>query len=117
MILYLRNETGKTIVDIELWTKTEYESDGDKHSFIEISCSIDIAHYSFLLLDISNQSPDKLGQAIADFSELSEIRGWMWENYFMVKKNTPEEYNGVLTEVRKTLDTIGKRYNLRLIED
>lgn len=111
MTLFLRNETNDSILEIELWTDCE----DPIYQFIDISCSIYIDNYSLMLIntkDIQTQI-----QMIHDFDELSEIRGWLHEVYFMTKKNTPDEYNTVLNELRDILNKIGKKYNLHLVED
>jgi len=108
MTLFLRTKTNKTIVDIELWVKKE-----DEHSFVELSSSIDIQNYSIFLLN----NLDKKLDIINDFELLSELRGWLWENYFMTKKNTPEEYNNVLKELKTILEEIGDKYGLHLVTD
>jgi len=46
MTLYLRNEKGDNLLDLEVWVKTE-----EGYSFVELSSSIDITSYSYLLFD------------------------------------------------------------------
>ena len=79
MTLFLRNEKNETILDLEVWVKTE-----DSYSFVELSSSIDINNYSLML--IKNTDKEKQIEMISDFDELSELRGWLWEVFFMVKK-------------------------------
>lgn len=109
MVLYLRNKRNKDIVEIELNVKTD---EGTK--FVECSCVIDITGYSKLLLSTPEQNQKIL---IQEFDDLSEIRGWMWERYFAVKKNTESEYDGVLTEVRGWLKQLADKYELNVVED
>ena len=46
MVLYLRNKENKTILDLEVWVKTEND-----YSFVELRSVVDIKHYSELLLN------------------------------------------------------------------
>ena len=110
MILYLRDEKNRTILDLELYVKTE-----DDRSFVELASSIDIKNYSLFLLN--EKHPLRQSQIIRDFDELSELRGWLWESYFMVKKNTKEEYDNVLEEVRKIIKKVADRHSLYYVED
>lgn len=110
MILFLRDEKNNTILDLEVWVKTE-----DSHSFVELSSSVDIRNYSLML--IKNTDKEKQLEMIADFDELSELRGWLWEVFFMVKNNEPKEYYSVVKELRTILKKVGDKYGLFLIED
>lgn len=114
MTHFIRTQNNKTILDLECWVKSEYGNDG-KHSFVEISASVDIETYSLFLLSI--QDPMTQLKFIADMQELSELRGWLWEVYFMVKQNTPEEYGAVREEVRKMLRHVCELYDLIYVED
>lgn len=73
---------------------------------------MDIENYSNFLLKSDNKQ-----EIISDFDFLSELRGWMWENYFMTKKNTPSEYDNVLSELRKIIESISDKYDLLFITD
>ena len=112
MTLFLRTEKGETILDLEIYIKTE-----DGNSFVEISSSIDIKNYSLFLLKNFDIYTLKQGKIIADFDQLSELRGWLWEVYFMNKKNTEKAFDNVLSEIKKILINIAKKYNLRFIID
>lgn len=109
MTLYLRDEKGGNIFDIEVWVKTENE-----FSFVEISSSIDVNAYTTNLLKYQNE---RQVEYINSMAELSEIRGWLWESYFMVKKNTQEEYNNVVAELKTILQGIADRFKLTIVED
>lgn len=110
MILFLRNEQNQTILDLDVWIKTE-----ESNSFVEISSSIDISNYSKMLI----KNTDKIiqNQMIKDFYELSELRGWLWEIFFMGRKNDPNEFNLVVKELKTILKTVAERYDLFLVED
>jgi len=109
MVLYLRNKRNKDIVEIELNVETD-----ENKKFVECSCAIDVTGYSKLLLSTPELNQQVL---IQEFDDLSEIRGWMWERYFAVKKNTALEYDGVLSEVRVWLKLLAEKYELNVVED
>jgi hypothetical protein len=108
MILFLRNNENRTIVDIECFVKTE-----DEHSFIELLASVIIDEYSKFLLE----NLDKKDEIINDFEALSDLRGWLWKKYFVGSNNDPEEYQNVITELRILLKGVANKYNLSYVED
>lgn len=112
MTLFLRNDKNQTLVDIELWIKKE-----ELWSYVEISCSIDIIHYSELLIKTYKESKHDASVLILTFDELSEIRGWLWNVYFQNKKNTEYYYDEVLAALKKILEKYSKQLNLNLIID
>jgi len=112
MILFLRDKDNKTVFELEIWEKTNESH--KSNTYIEVSSVINIKEYSFLLL---NQSDNKKIEMINDFEQLSELRGWLWEVYFMTKKNTPEHYGDVVKILKKDIEKIGKKYELFLVED
>lgn len=121
MILYLRDKNGKDVFETEIYVKTDYESDGTNHRYVELSANVHIEGYSRLIISIldlgySGNSIEVLN-FINEFDNLSELRGWMWENYFMNKKNNPNELDLVVKEVKGMLNLVAKKYELRLIED
>jgi tRNA C32,U32 (ribose-2'-O)-methylase TrmJ len=105
MTLFLRNEKNETILDLEVWVKTE-----DSYSFVELSSSVDIKNYSLML--IKNTDKEKQIEMISDFDELSELRGWLWEVFFMVKKNEPKEYDSVVQELKVILKKVADNISL-----
>lgn len=106
MTLFLRDGFNNTLLDMEVFRKDNY---------VDISSSVDINNYSGFLLMADE---DKREEIIEYFDFLSEIRGWLWESYFMcVRENTIKEYDNVLDEVRKILDEIGERLGLHRVED
>ena len=108
MILFLRDEKNNSIVDLECYVKTE-----DGRSYVELHSSVDIFYYSIFLLT----NPDKQPEIIKDFSEIDELRGWLWEVYFMGGDNDPEKYGDVIAELRKMLKAVANKYNLGYVED
>jgi len=111
MVLYLRNKRNKDIAEVEINVKTDRD-DGSK--YVELSCAIDIKGYSKLLLETPVENQKHL---IAEFDNFSELRGWMWEVYFMKKKNTPDELDGVIAEVKAMLKSLATKYELCTVED
>lgn len=111
MVLYLRTQTNKTIVDLEFWLKCE-----GGHNFHELMVAIDIARYSMFLL-----SADPVTQAdiIREFNEIDELRGWMWECYYSNKRNigSEEDYDEILNHLRKKFRHLASIFNLMFVED
>lgn len=107
MILFLRDEKNNSIVDIECYIKN------DDGAYIELSSAVDILYYSVFLLE----NLDRKVEIIQDFSEIDELRGWLWEKYFMGGKNDPDKYDDVITILRDMLRGIAKKYNLNYVED
>jgi hypothetical protein len=108
MILYLRNKENRTIVDVEIYVKKQ-----NNKEFVELRSVIVIETYSKFLLEnikIANQ-------IINDFQIISELRGYMWEDYFLEKDNTPEELNNVIKIVSEHLKNIGKKFDLTFVTD
>lgn len=110
MTLFLRDEKNKTILDLDVWVKTE-----DSNSFVELSSSVNISNYSLML--IKNTDKQKQLEMIADFDELSELRGWLWEVFFMGKKNEPKEYESVVKELKVILKKVAEKYGLFVVQD
>ncbi len=108
MILFLRNNKNRTILDCDVYIKSEEE-----RKYIEISSVVVIKTYSeFLLENIKRKD-----EIINDFSELDDLRGWLWESYFMGDENDPEKYNDVIKILRKRIGDIAIKYNLNYVED
>jgi len=108
MILFLRNDKRESLVDVECFVKTE-----DDRKFVEINASVIIEPYSKFLLE--NQ--DKADEIIADFSQIDELRGWLWESYFMGGDNDPKEYDNIIKLLQEGLKEIGQKYKLSYVED
>jgi len=108
MILFLRSQKNRTIVDIECFVKTE-----EGRKFIELHASVMIREYSKFLIE----NLDRKDEIIRDFDELSELRGWLWESYFLGGDNDPNEYSTVIQIVRGKLQDVANKYNLYYVED
>jgi hypothetical protein len=112
MTLYLRDEKNKTLFEAEVWVKTEYEPNL-KYSFVELSPTVHIDTYSKFLLE--NQGKAK--KIIEDFNNLSELRGWLWERFFMTGKNDGTQIDDVVDKLKVILGKVAKDYKLYLIGD
>jgi len=108
MILFLRNDKNESIVDLECFVKTE-----DDRKFVELHATVVIEPYSKFLLD----NLDKKDDIISDFSKVSELRGWLWESYFMGGDNDPEEYQNIIKLLREELQKMAEYYKLSYVED
>ena len=67
-----------------------------------------------MLLETPQKSQAEL---IADFDQLSELRGWLWETYFMGRKNEEKEIDGVIDELKSILEKVADKYGLYLVTD
>ena len=108
MILFLRDDKTNSIVDIECYVKSEAGS-----SYVELHASVDIQYYSKLLLE----NLDRKIEITTDFSAIQELRGWLWEKYFMGGTNDPSKYDDVIAELRTMLRSVAKKYDLGYVED
>ena len=108
MILFLRNQKNRTIVDIECFVKTE-----EGRRFIELHADVAIDTYSKFLLE----NLDRQKEIIEDFSAMSELRGWLWEKYFCGGDNDPKEYQNIIRQLQALLQGHAEKYNLRYVED
>jgi len=108
MVLYLRTKKNETLLDVELYVKTE-----DGHRFVELRSVVPIGAYSKYLLD----NPSRQDEIIETFSQLDELRGWLWENYFMGRQNNPDEYDSVVKEVTKIFKDVANKFDLSFITD
>jgi hypothetical protein len=113
MILFLRNKNNRTILDLDCYVKTEYNGEPTPMKFVEVSVSVAIDTYSHFLLD-NLQRKDEI---IEDFDNISELRGWLWERYFMGGDNDPEKYDDVIKELRTMIKGYAEKYNLHYVED
>ena len=104
MTLFIRNKKNRTIVDLEF-----YKTKGH----VELHSSVIIDTYSKFLLE----NLDRKDEIVNDFNEISELRGWLWESYFMGDENTDDKYDDILKILRDRLHEISKKYDLYYVED
>lgn len=108
MTIYLRTSENKTVVDIELNFAT---------MSTDLQVAINIKEYSKILQEyFINHSDRETDQLVKDFSELSELRGWFWENYMEYSENpNAKECKQEIKEL--FLTPIQEKYNLYYVED
>lgn len=99
--LFLRNGR-KTLVDIEI---SFYKDERDCHAAIIID------EYSKFLLN----NLDRSDEIISDFSELSELRRWFWENY--IEMTDRPSHDDCVRIVRDDLIRIAQKYDLNFVGD
>jgi len=97
MTLQIRNNKNVTLVDIELF---------EKEDFVELRSVVCVKPYSELLLITYENDGPKAMSMIRAFDELQELRGWLWEVYFMGEDNKAEKFPQVLEEVKKILQKV-----------
>jgi len=108
MIFQLRTKN-KTICDVEITAPNEPQK------YIELSASVLVAGYSQVLAKYIDEMPTLINK----FEEVEELRGWLWENYFGIRKNvyTVEDYNNVVNYVKNLLKKLAHEYDLCYVED
>ena len=113
MIFYLRNNKNKDIdlAEVEIYLVLDSI---EANCYVELNSYIYISNYSTLLLETTEEKKIEL---IKEFDNISELRGWMWEKYFAVKKNTQEEFYGVMSEVKAMLNSLASKHELCVVED
>lgn len=111
-ILFLRNQDNESIVDCSI-----YRDKNEIHGnwYVELNCTVDIKSYSKLLLGLNEE---KQTEAIADFDEIQELRGWLWEKFLFPNNNgTEEQLHATIEEVRTHFADIAAKYGLGVVED
>jgi hypothetical protein len=106
MILFLRDKNNNTIVDLDCYKSRD--------GYIDITSTVCIDEYSKLLLSTPEEQRSLL---ITEFNNISELRGWLWESHFMGRKNTNEEYDQVIEQLRGMFKNVAKKYDLCYVED
>lgn len=109
MILFLRDQNNDTILDVECYVTSEEGSS----KYVELHSAVCVAPYSKFLL----ANPDKQDAIISHFDELSELRGWLWERFFMGGVNDPDKYDVVIENLRELLRAVAEEYGLSYVED
>lgn len=111
MTLFIRDKKNNTILDLDVGV----QSREDKSKFVDLSSHVIVEDYSRFLLE----NLDRKNEIIRDFQDLSELRGWLWESYFMTGKNigSEEQYSDILSKLREIIGGVAKKYNLYYVED
>ena len=76
-----------------------------------------IEPYSDLLIDTYSYDSNKVSELIETFDDLQELRGWLWEVYFMDNKNTIDKYDDVVNDINERLKEVAIKYDLFLMKD
>ena len=92
MVLFLRDNNNNTLAEVEI----NKVKDG---GYVELHAFVNVQYYSQYLLE----HLDNKKIIIDTFKEIQELRGWLWEFYFLNKQNTLDEYNNVIDKVRSYL--------------
>ena len=110
MVLFLRTKDNKTIIEVEYYVKDEY---------LEVSSTVDVEIYSNVLISkfVDGDLAEMRSEFISDIASIDEARGWLWEVYFMGRKNTKDEYDEVLKELRNTILHVANKYDFIYVED
>lgn len=108
MTLYIRDKQKRSIVDLELYVK----KDGER-SYIELDAAVIITPYSELLL----ANLERKDEVIDAFETISELRGWLWETFFLGEENDPTKFDEVVAVVRVFLKDIATSFDLYYVED
>lgn len=108
MTIYLRNKKNETLLDIECYVAKE---DGKK--FVELHSVVPIKAYSEFLVE----NIDDKERIISMFDDFNELRGWLWEVYFMGEQNDPERYDDVIKQLKDILKQACDLWGLSLVTD
>lgn len=111
MVIYLRNEQNHTVVDIEVWEKSEWLSPTKRVNYVEVKSSVIIGPYSHILMN----NVDK-NKVINVFAELSQLRGWFWESYKKTENKEPR-VSDVVKAIHNMLVPIAKEFKLNIVQD
>ena len=107
--LFLRNKKRETVVDIDIWTKglDDYE---DK--FTEIQASVILGPF----LDLAMENQHRLDEVKKDFSELDDLRSWLWERR-LHRCNDGTQTDKIIDEVADMMGEVGVKYGLAVVQD
>lgn len=111
MVLFIRNNQGRTIADVEVFKK---KRDNDEW-MIDVSSTIITRSYSEFLMKSLLIRHIKPTEVVNDFEEISELRGWTHEVY--LQNNPDATKQDVINELRDKLKAIADKYNLKYVED
>lgn len=110
MVLYLRTKDNKTLFEANVWIDSTEER---QLPFVELIATINISNYSNFLIE----NLKKKNKIISDFDNLNELRGWLWERFFVTIPNDGTKLDEVITKLRVILGKVAKDYDLLLIEE
>ena len=112
MIHFLRDSSNKTIIETEVWNKQDSNSN-EIDKYTEISSSVDIYNYSIFLL-----STDIVKSiVIIEIGKLDELRGWLWESFYMVGMNDGTKKDEIEGLVRDMYKDAAEKLGLHYVTD
>ena len=113
MVHFLRDKNNNTLLEAMVYVDG-YEH-GEGKDYVEVRSGINVIHYSAFLLTASDRKTQN--KIINIFYDLDELRGWLWENYFMVKKNIASEKDNVEKEVGRMFKNAAEQLGLYYVTD
>lgn len=114
MIIYLRTQKNKTLVDISVYNQ-------DLHSVVRITnySTFLIQQLTFYKTKYSadkKQYKNEIIELVSTFDDLQELRGWLHERYMATENKNPTDEE-IEKEVIKKLKPICKKYSLNIVTD
>ena len=108
MVLYLRSNDNKTIVDLEITGRTKKD--------VDISSVVDIKEYTKKFISLFMIDKEEASRFTDEMEYVQEIRGWLFETYLNeVKDNF--SYNELLDMLKSYFKYLAEKYNLFVVED
>ena len=115
MVIYLRTPQNKSIFEAEIYNKKADEMGESDASFTELHTTVYVRDYSLFLINLA--PAHKQLKFLNTMDTLSELRGWMWEIYFMTKKNRGQDKDDIIEKVRETFRAVAEEFGLNVVED
>ncbi len=107
MIHFLRDSLNQTIIETMVWNKNYDDIEG---KYTEVSSGLDVKNYSIFLMSTSRPSV----VVILEMTKLDELRGWLWESFYMTGKNDgtkKDEIEGLIRDMYKeAAEKLGLHY-------
>lgn len=105
MVIFLRDKNNRDIWEIEIY---------EKNGSVDISTAIYLKEYSLKLFTIGI---GKLIEFVDDMTYLTELRGIFFESCDENFKRARNDYSFAIEYIREIVKRIGKKYDLRVVED
>lgn len=107
MIYKLKTQDNKVLATVEVGLE-QLRKDPN----VEIRSVVNLYNYSEKMLKVN--SKEELEKFIDTFASIANLREWMWDEYFAMKRNVSSELDGVVKHVRNILLAASVDYNLIL---
>lgn len=107
MIYKLKTKDNKVIATVEVGVERLV-----KEPKVEIRAIVDLRNYSERMLNVN--SKDELEKFIDTFATIADLRNWMWDEYFAMKRNVESEFEGVAKHIKNILMAATIDHNLIL---